>query len=108
MMTREEIADLPLINNNQSDKKRFELHVEDKVAFLDYMIVRGNTMYLTHTEVPIGLEGKGVGSSIVTKVINHIRENNMLMAPLCPFLAAYLKRHPEMAEGILAPGFRIG
>ena len=106
-MTKEEISQLPLINNDQSGKKRFELHVEDKIAFMDYMIVRGNVMYLTHTEVPMGLEGKGVGSAIVSKVLDHIRENDLLMAPLCPFLAAYLKRHPDMAEGILAPGFRI-
>ena len=106
-MTREEIAQLELINNDQSDKKRFELHIEDKIAFMDYMIVRGNVMYLTHTEVPVGLEGKGVGSAIVSKVLKYIRENKYVMAPLCPFLASYLKKHPEMAKGILAPGFKI-
>ena len=106
-MKREDIAQLELINN-QSGSKRFELHIDGKIAFLDYMIVRGNVMYLTHTEVPKGLEGLGVGSAIVSKVLDYIRANEMLMAPLCPFLASYLKRHPEKADGILAPGYNIG
>lgn len=107
-MDRIDFSEIALINNDQGSKKRFELPVEDKVAYIEYMVVRGNVMYLTHTEVPVGLEGKGVGSAIVSKTLDYIRANNFKMAPLCPFLASYLKRHPEHADGILADGFSIG
>jgi len=107
-MSKIDFDAIPLVNNNDGDKKRFEMEVEGKIAYMEYMIVRKTVVYLTHTEVPVGLEGKGVGSNIVKKVLAYIRENNYQMAPLCPFLASYLKRHPEDAKGILAPGFSIG
>ena len=101
-------AEQPLINNDAGTKKKFELHIEDQVAYIDYIINKQNVIYLTHTEVPSSLEGNGVGSALVSKTLDFIRESNLKMAPLCPFVAAYLKRHPEKAEGILAPGFSVG
>lgn len=88
------------------EKKRFELQVDGHVAFIEYILTNQNVMYLTHTEVPVALEGKGVGSSIVVKALNYIRSNGYTLAPLCPFVAAYLKRHPEWKE-ILAPGYHV-
>ena len=63
-------------------------------------------MYLTHTEVPKALEGKGVGKSIVEKSLNYIKDHDYKLAPLCPFVAAYVKRHPEW-QSILARGYNI-
>lgn len=99
---------IPLISKEYGDKKRFELEVEGKTAFMDYMISKLNIIYLTHTEVPKALEGKGVGKAIVQKVLQYISTTDMKMAPLCPFVAAYLVRHPEEAKGILAPGYKVG
>jgi hypothetical protein len=107
-LEKEILKKLPLINNDGGDKKRFELKVGDHIAFMDYILSKQNIIYLTHTEVPQALEGKGVGSALVSKVLDHIKERQLKMAPLCPFLAAYLKRHPEMAKDILAPGYAIG
>ena len=99
--------ELELVNNEQNSRNRFELHIADQIAFIDYIINKKGVIYLTHTEVPIALEGQGVGSAIVSKTLDFIREQNLKMAPLCPFVAAYLKRHPEKADGLLAPGFSV-
>jgi predicted GNAT family acetyltransferase len=88
------------------DKKRFELEVDGKTAFIEFILNNENILFLTHTEVPIGLEGKGVGSTIVSKTLNYIKEKGYTLAPLCPFVAAYLKRHPEWKE-ILAKGYNV-
>lgn len=98
------ISETLLVNNQE--KKRFELEVEGKVAFIEYILNNENIMFLTHTEVPVGLEGKGVGSVIVSKALDYIKDNGYTLAPLCPFVAAYLKRHPERKE-ILAKGFNV-
>ena len=87
-------------------KKRFELPVDGHIAFIEYMISKDNVMFLTHTEVPKALEGKGVGKTIVEKALNYTKDNNYTLAPLCPFVAAYLKRHPEW-QTILAKGYNI-
>ena len=89
------------------DKKRFEMHVEGHIAFIEYILNVDNIMFLTHTEVPVALEGKGVGKNIVEKALNYIKDHNYTLAPLCPFVAAYLKRHPDW-KSILAKGYHVG
>lgn len=106
-MSKEELDQLPLINK-EGDKNRFELVIDNHTAFMDYIISKQNIIYLTHTEVPKSLEGQGVGSALVAKVFEFIKKNDLEVAPLCPFVAAYLKRHPELAAGLLAPGYTIG
>jgi len=106
-MAMKDLEHIPLINK-EGDKNRFELTVEDQTAFMDYIISKQNIIYLTHTEVPKSLEGQGVGSALVGKVFEFIKEKDLKVAPLCPFVAAYLKRHPELANGLLAPGYAIG
>lgn len=90
-----------------AEAKRFELHVEGHTAIIESILAKGDIMFLTHTEVPPALEGKGVGKRIVENALNYIKDHNYTLAPLCPFVAAYLKRHPEW-KSILAPGYNIG
>lgn len=96
--------DSPLVLNEA--KKRFELEVEGKTAFIEYILTNDNSMFLTHTEVPVALEGKGVGSAIVSKTLEYIKEKGYTLAPLCPFVAAYVKRHPDW-KSILAKGYNV-
>jgi predicted GNAT family acetyltransferase len=88
------------------DKKRFELEVEGKIAFIEFILNNENIIFLTHTEVPRSLEGKGAGSAIVSKTLEYIQEKGYTLAPLCPFVAAYVKRHQEW-KVILAKGFNV-
>ena len=99
---------IPLVNNNEGIKKKFELHLGDQFAFIDYIINKNGIIFLTHTEVPQNLEGKGMGSAIVSKALDYIRQEGLKMAPLCPFVAKYLKDHPGTADDLMAPGFSIG
>ena len=89
------------------DKKRFELEVDGHTAFIEFIIDKDNIMYLTHTEVPNALGGKGVGKNIVEQTLNYMKDNNYKLAPLCPFVAAFLKRNPDW-QSILANGYHIG
>jgi uncharacterized protein len=87
-------------------KNRFELEVEGHIAFIEYILNKENIMFLTHTEVPPALEGKGVGKQIVEKALQYIRERNYTLAPLCPFVAKYLRIHPEW-QSLLAKGYKV-
>jgi uncharacterized protein len=73
---------------------RFELHVDGEVAVVVYEKA-GDLLRLIHTEVPESLEGKGVGSKLVGAVLRFAQENKVSVVPLCPFVAQYMKRHPE-------------
>ncbi|HEX2076630.1 MAG TPA: GNAT family N-acetyltransferase [Longimicrobium sp.] len=87
---------------DNADQSRFELDVDGQTAVLQYM-QRGETLYLTHTEVPPELEGRGIGSRIVKHALEHARSQGHKVAPWCPFVRAYIDRHPEyqplVAEG---------
>lgn len=84
--------DFEIVDN--PEKKRYEATVEGAMARIEYIKAQ-DKIYLTHTEVPQALEGKGVGSKLVAKVIEDIDQQGLTLIPLCPFVALYLKRHPE-------------
>lgn len=106
-MQRSQWESLPLTVRDMGGKKRFQLGEGDETPFIEFIQNKQNIIFLTHTEVPRSLEGNGLGSLIVSKTLRHIRSEGHKMAPLCPFVAAYLKKHPEDADGILAPGYSI-
>lgn len=88
-----------------TERKRFEAEVEGKVAFVEYIRAK-DAVYLNHTEVPSGLEGKGIGSKLVKGVLETLDEEGAKIAPLCPFIASYIKRHPEWKR-LLAPNYNV-
>ncbi|UZO82482.1 N-acetyltransferase [Aquimarina sp. ERC-38] len=106
-METEDLSKLELVNNTELPKKRFELKVGENTAIIEYILTKDDVIYLTHTEVPRQLEGQGVGSTIVKKTLAYIKEKGYKLVPLCPFVAAYLKRHPELGEGILQKGYTV-
>lgn len=93
---------LEVINN--VDKSRFEILVAGKRAVAEY-IDRGHMIVFSHTEVPTGLEGKGIGSKLVTAGLRFAREEKKIVLPLCPYVAAFIRRHSEYQDLVL-PGFK--
>lgn len=85
--------------------KRFEASIEEQIAFIEYIKTK-DIIYLTHTEVPKSLEGKGIGSTLIRCVLETIKQENLKLAPLCPFVAAYLIKNPKW-QSILAKGFNV-
>ncbi len=52
----------------------------------------------THTEVFPEFEGKGVGSRLATGALDDVRARGLKLTPQCPFISAYIKRHPAYAD----------
>lgn len=88
----EEYLTTPLIKN--TDKSCFELATGDFTTFIEFK-EHGKKIWLIHTEAPEELKGKGSATAIIEKTLTYIEENGYKLIPLCPFVAAYLKRHPE-------------
>ena len=84
-----------LIDNTEDSQ--YEFKVEGHTPKIEY-IKRNGKIWLTHTEVPTALEGRGIGSALVKAVLEDIRSQQLSLIPLCPFVAAYIKRHPEWNE----------
>ncbi|OQX61369.1 MAG: hypothetical protein B5M51_08070 [Anaerolinea sp. 4484_236] len=82
---------------HREDARRFEIRIGDDVAVLDYYL-NENTITFTHTGVPQKMEGNGIGSLIVRAGLDHAREQGHKVVPLCSFVDAYIRRHPEYGE----------
>ena len=85
-------TDYKLIENREA--KRFELHVEGNIAFIDYTI-KQDKIYLTHAEVPKKLGGRGIGSVLVKRTLEALEDSNLKVVPDCSFVVSYIDRHPE-------------
>lgn len=77
---------------NNTEEGRFEIEVDGQLAVSNY-IIRGNTIYFTHTEVPESLEGRGIGNFLARTALDYARSNGMRVVPRCKFIAAFIKRH---------------
>ena len=98
------LTDAAELKDNQ-EARRYEMKVEGHTAFIDYILVNDEKIFLTHTEVPRALEGKGVGKALVKKVLDQVREKKYRLVPLCPFVAAYMKRNPGYNDLLELLGF---
>ena len=83
---------------------QYEFRIGDLIPRIEYIKTKNGEIYLTHTEVPSALEGKGVGSSLVRLALEDIERQQLRLVPLCPFVAGYVQKHPEwkrlVMEGI--------
>ncbi len=94
---------LNIINNEA--KHRFEAEVGGQTAVLEYTRATGLMVY-NHTEVPRDLEGQGIASQLAKTALDFARENALEVMPLCPYVAAYIRRHPEYRD-VLRRGFNV-
>lgn len=77
------------------ERQRFETHLGDgSIAIAEYKLHPGKIIF-THTFVPLEHEGQGVGSALIRHALASARERGLEVVPVCPFFAAYIKRHPE-------------
>jgi hypothetical protein len=84
------------VRDNRGES-RFESGSGDTLSVLDYQI-DGNRMLLTHTEVPPHLRGNGLGENLVKAALEAARARGLRVVPICPFVQAYVRRHPESTE----------
>jgi predicted GNAT family acetyltransferase len=82
---------------DNKERARFEFEVEGSVAFANYRR-RGNAVIITHTETPVALRGRGIGSELVKGALELIRADGHKVMAGCSFVADYLEQHAEYAD----------
>jgi predicted GNAT family acetyltransferase len=85
-------------------KHRFEIDLGDgSFAIAKYMQSAGKITF-THTEVPVQHEGRGLGSLLIRTALASARERGLRVVPVCPFFAAYIRKHRE-EQDLLDPEY---
>ncbi|HVI06510.1 MAG TPA: GNAT family N-acetyltransferase [Sphingomicrobium sp.] len=90
---------------NNPDRHRFEADLGDgSFAVADYNLLSSKIVF-THTEVPEGHEGQGIGSALIRFGLDFARDQGLKVIPICPFFAAYIKKHAEVQD-LVDPSYR--
>jgi uncharacterized protein len=78
-------------------RRRFEMDLGEGVAFATYR-ERGPVVEIAYTKVPAALNGRGHGRALVKGLLDILRASDRKVAPLCPFVAHYIREHPEYQD----------
>lgn len=55
----------------------------------------GTKLTVFHTEVAEKAEGKGLARNMLNAMTGYAREHHLNVVPLCPYVHAQFKRHPQ-------------
>ncbi|MGB2569035.1 GNAT family N-acetyltransferase [Micromonospora citrea] len=91
-----------LVEENPA-KHRFEILVDGALAGFTAYLPRGEVRVFTHTEVRPAYQDMGVGAALVRATLDQVREQEGRVVPRCPFVRAFIERHPEYADLVVTP-----
>ncbi|GAA2699775.1 GNAT family N-acetyltransferase [Micromonospora olivasterospora] len=86
-----------LVEDNPA-RRRFEILVDDALAGFAAYVPRGEVLVFTHTEVESRFRDMGVGSALIRAALDQVRERGGRIVSECPFMTAFIERHPEYAS----------
>jgi len=99
--TQPAAGDLETVDN--PDRHRWEVRSGGAViAFAEYRLHPGRVTF-THTVVEPEQEGRGVGSRLARTVLDDAVARGLRISPRCPFIRAYIQRHPEYLPSVDMP-----
>lgn len=79
-------------------KGRYSVTIDGHEAELTYSIASPSLIIADHTGVPEALRGQGVGQILVERLVADAKAEGVKITPLCPFVNAQRRRHPEWAD----------
>ncbi|MFJ4851055.1 MULTISPECIES: GNAT family N-acetyltransferase [unclassified Streptomyces] len=86
------------------DKSRFELFdavdeggEEELAGFAEYHLYRNEIAFI-HTEVDPRFGGRGLGGVLARAALDAARDRELRVLPFCPFIRAWIGKHPEYVE----------
>jgi hypothetical protein len=96
-------GELHILDNRAG--QRYEARLGDRtVGFSEYRRV-GDRLIFHHTEVDPAVEGRGIGSRLAQGALDDARLQGLRITVKCPFIAAWLQRHPGYGDlMVAAPG----
>lgn len=92
------MIDEPMVVDNVTGG-RFELEVDGHLALLVYRRTHGR-LVIIRTVVPPEIEGHGVGGRLVWAAVEDAERDDLAVAPMCPFAADWIRRHPEVSDHV--------
>ncbi|MGQ9927245.1 MAG: GNAT family N-acetyltransferase [Chloroflexaceae bacterium] len=77
--------------------QRFETLAGGHLSVAEYRR-DGQRILFTHTAVPPALRGQGIAAKLVRVALDYARESGLTVVPLCWYVDAFIRRHPEYRD----------
>ena len=77
---------------------RYELQVDGELAGEIRYRLEPGAVVLVHTDIDPRFEHHGLGSELVKGALDDLRARGLAIVVVCPFVAAYIRRHPEYED----------
>ena len=78
----------------------FNLYVDEKKLGEMTASLKDDLLTVYHTGVEPEAEGKGYAKKLLEEMVSYVRANNLMVLPLCPYVHAQFKKHPEEYQDI--------
>lgn len=88
---------------DNEDRLRFELLLDGRVVGFAQYRLAGKRITMYHTEVEPEYGGRGLGDELARAALDDVRRRGLVLVPLCPFIAAYIRRHPGEYLDLVTP-----
>jgi len=83
------------VNVNEGNDGDFSILENGKKIGEMVVGLKGSNLTVYHTEVAPEAEGKGYAKELLDAMVDYARKDHLTVIPLCPFVLAQFKRHPE-------------
>src|SRR5262245_10980208 len=99
-MVRGAMADVTITRQDHPSKGRYVATVTgiDGEGELTYRRVNPRLIIADHTAVPDSMRGLGIGRALVQRLIDDARAQDFTVIPLCPYVNAERRKHPEWKD----------
>lgn len=87
-----------IIREVNGSKGRYVIHKDGAEAELTYSITSPTLIIADHTAVPDAFRGTGAGLAMVERLVADARAEGVKIMPICAFVNAQRKKHPEWAD----------
>jgi predicted GNAT family acetyltransferase len=91
-------VDTAIAVTDHPDRERFEITADGELAGFTQYRRRPGLIAFVHTEIDPRYEGRGLASALIREALDASRDEGLAVLPFCPFVNAYIEKHPEYAE----------
>ncbi|WP_375254315.1 GNAT family N-acetyltransferase [Yoonia sp.] len=92
------MSDREVLHQIEGNKGRYYIQHASGESDLTYSVMSSKLVIADHTAVADGLERQGIGLLLLRAFIAQARREGFKIVPLCPFVNAQRRKHPEWAD----------
>lgn len=87
----------PTVHDEPSEH-RYVIDVDgERAGFIDYQL-DDSRIALLHAETSAAHSGQGMAGQLTQTVLDDARQRGLEVLPLCPYISAWIRKHPEYAD----------